>query len=81
MFESTKVHPVKRMWNGGPLRQFSEIRGASGWTPYDGGGYAGSYICDGCKEAVVGVYRAKDGLWYCAGCTGTRKTIPPIAAA
>jgi hypothetical protein len=49
MFESTKIHSAKRMWPGGPLRQFSETRGSASWTPYDTGGYVGCYVCDTCR--------------------------------
>ncbi len=80
MFKSDKVHEVKRMWNGGPLRQFSEGRGTASWTAYDGGGYAGSYICDSCSEAVLGLYLAIPGIWVCADCRRRAKPTRQRAA-
>ena len=76
-FESNKVHDTKRMWNGGPTRQFSLERGAASWTPYDGGGYAGQYICDDCGNPVVGLYKASHGMWRCADCRSKAKPLAP----
>lgn len=68
-WESTKVHEAKRMWEGGPLRQFALVRGSANWTQYDGGGYAGLYVCDQCQKPTSGgVYRTAAGVWKCAGC-------------
>jgi hypothetical protein len=41
--------------------------------PLAGGGFAGSYVCDGCSEPVAGVYRVIDQVerresWLCASC-------------
>jgi hypothetical protein len=44
---------VKRMWPGGPLRQFSN-RPFLGSIPYHGGGYAGAYICAACEAPTSG---------------------------
>jgi hypothetical protein len=68
-FERKSATPkaeVKRMWPGGPLRQFSPTR-FSGSIPMDGGGHVGSYVCDVCGNVVAGVYEYPGG-WRCAGC-------------
>jgi len=41
--------------------------------PLTGGGFGGSYVCDGCAEPVVGVYRVihrvqRRESWLCASC-------------
>lgn len=63
---------IRRMWEGGPLRQFSDKREATSWHRYQSPileGYAGQYVCDDCQEAVVGVYRQKStGKWLCRAC-------------
>ena len=70
---------VIRMWEGGPLRQMSEIA-MSGFIPYaktiNSCGFAGRYICDGCQEPSRGVRRQNvyklDGNrpsgWLCDSC-------------
>lgn len=74
---------TKRMWPGGPLRQFSD-------KPFHGsipvvGGYAGGYVCDCCgaitkggrySEATEGVRIAPSEkdlelAWVCAYCEAT----------
>ena len=62
---------IKRMWNGGPLRQFSD-------KPFKGsipvvGGYAGNYICDVYDhvtptEGEESGVRCHDGRWLCVPC-------------
>ena len=63
---------VKRMWAGGPLRQWAELRPRAGWVACASGGFAGQYVCDVCSHAVVGVRRQFTGdgkdKWLCAGC-------------
>jgi hypothetical protein len=54
---------VRQMWEGGPLRQFSET--AKGWIPYSTGGYVGSYVCRACFSDCKGVYEPE---WRCAAC-------------
>jgi hypothetical protein len=60
-----------RMWEGGPLRQFSETS-ISGRTQYQShwrSGFAGRYICDECQKPVVGVTLSKgSSTWCCADC-------------
>lgn len=89
-FTSTKVHQTKRMWNGGPLRQFSTERGTASWTALDGGGYGGQYVCDECGFPVVGLYKAAAAVWRCSECREahrpkqeprTPKTIAPSGTA
>jgi hypothetical protein len=62
------------MWEGGPLRQFAQVRPSTRWgIPY-GDGYAGIYVCDHCaRPKPNGVYsvRQNEGpspayLWLCA---------------
>lgn len=68
---------TKRMWEGGPLRQFSTEanRPATGkWISYDNpalnlAGYAGCYVCEGCERSVDGVYYAQGAQkWLCGAC-------------
>lgn len=62
---------VRRMWEGGPLRQWSDKSHGSGWNYYENSqmkGYAGSYVCGKCSNPVVGVYRVDAGDWICAAC-------------
>ena len=54
---------IKQMWSNGPLRQWSD-KPTSSWSPYDGVGYVGPYVCSECRRDVVGVYRHHDG-WKC----------------
>jgi len=74
---SAKPHEIRRMWEGGPLRQFSADRVGS-WTPLDTGGYGGQYICDTCKNPVSGIYEAVDGNgWQCSDCKGVAAKAAP----
>ena len=75
-FKSDKVHESRRMWENGPLRQFSMTRPSAGWTPYDTGGYVGCYVCDECHKAVSGVYESGASRWVCADCRQRGKSIP-----
>jgi hypothetical protein len=64
---------IRRMWEGGPLRQVANRKASPVYTAYGFRGstctFAGRYVCDGCKEPVIGVYRQKGtGKWVCAGC-------------
>jgi hypothetical protein len=64
---------IKRIWNSGPLRQWSEKRTSKGQIEYDKGGYVGMYVCDGLPDIPShtsghGVYKCLDGLWRCADC-------------
>lgn len=64
---------VKRMWPGGPLRRFSPVRKGACQAPLEGGGFGGSYVCEGCQMPVAGVYRVIAGVqsresWLCASC-------------
>jgi hypothetical protein len=65
---------VRRMWNGGPLRQFSDTQAKSHYIAYSGRfltGYAGSYVCDRCRRPSPGVYLFKEThQWLCGGCKG-----------
>lgn len=59
---------IRRMWKGGPLRRWAEERPLSSWIPYATGGYAGPYVCEICRQDVVGVYRCSSEDWRCAKC-------------
>lgn len=69
------VMTIKRIWEGGPLRQWSEKRQASSWLKHREG-YVGMYVCDHCHElAPGGVYSVRQmsghkGViaWLCAPC-------------
>jgi hypothetical protein len=63
---------IRRMWEGGPLRQISATaRGR--WTIDDKGEFRGPYVCDECLKPVSGIYEPKRGVgdgrkWLCAEC-------------
>jgi hypothetical protein len=69
---------VRRMWPGGPLRQWSDKRQprAGNWIAHAAGGYVGAYLCGGCQAPCNGVYfvqRVKK--WLCGACKkGVRAT-------
>src|SRR5215813_7051044 len=63
---------TRRMWNGGPLRQFSNTQAGGHYIAYSSPilkGYAGSYVCDGCQEPCAGVYLVRPlEIWLCGAC-------------
>lgn len=70
---ATVAHSTRRIWPDGPLRRWSLVRTNGCQMPLAGGGFGGSYVCDGCSEPVAGVYRAIDRVerresWLCAAC-------------
>jgi len=74
--EQTLVQ-IRRMWEGGPRREFAH-RPSSNWgTPYQDG-YAGQYIGDHCgRPRLNGVYSVRylrgpssAYVWLCAECRG-----------
>jgi hypothetical protein len=68
----SELEGIRRMWERGPLRQFSETQAKSHYVAYSGPfltGYAGSYICDQCHGPCAGVYFVKETRnWLCGGC-------------
>lgn len=72
---------IRRMWEGGPLRQWSDKARGSAWNYYEKAqtvGYAGSYVCDKCSNPVYGVYRLNQG-WICAACKAGKSPAKRIA--
>jgi hypothetical protein len=67
-----KSDGLRRMWEGGPLRQFSKTQAKGHYVAYSGHfltGYAGSYVCDQCRKPCAGIYYAKAcQSWLCGGC-------------
>jgi hypothetical protein len=66
-----------RMYDQGPLRQFSTER-FQGGVPYSGGlftGYAGAFVCASCRLQVPRVlYVMAIGDWVCRDCaTASRR--------
>ena len=64
---------VRRLWPGGPLRRWSAIRSSGCQIPLATGGFGGSYVCEGCREPVAGVYGVIRGVqrrqsWLCGSC-------------
>ena len=69
---------IRRMWPGGPLREFATERPNSSWgTPYQSNtlaGFAGRYVCESClKPSPMGVYQVtaaqnRGSSWLCAAC-------------
>jgi hypothetical protein len=61
---------IKRMWEGGPLRQWSAERPLKGkWIAYATGGFAGCYVCEWCQESADGVYFVREPQkWLCGAC-------------
>ena len=47
---------IRRSWEGGPLREWSEERGL------------GSYMCSACWRKAAALYFAKGGNWLCRDC-------------
>jgi len=76
---------IRRMWSGGPLRQFSNRQLKSHYVAYSSPilkGYAGSYLCDACQGPCQGRYRTPPlGNWVCGACKEDcerrRKELPP----
>lgn len=70
---------VQRMWDGGPLRQFSDRQAGGHYVAYSSPiltGYAGSYACDRCKRPCAGVYLVRPAKsWLCGGC---RRKVRPL---
>jgi hypothetical protein len=74
---------VRRMWEGGPLRQWSKDNPQRNLTGYAVGlgneleGYVGSYVCEECGEPCGGVYRRRgaaggEAKWVCGACRSGR---------
>jgi hypothetical protein len=60
---------IIRMYNGGPLRLFSQDRFLGG-VPYRDSirtGFAGNYICSTCRRHTPWVI-ATSGEWVCRSC-------------
>lgn len=67
----------RRMWDGGPLRQWETEKVSASWIPYARGGYVGPYVCERCQKPVVGVYRTASG-WVCSVCRMPRKALKTV---
>ncbi len=63
---------TRRLWQGGPLRQWAAERVSASWIPYARRGYVGPYVCEHCQAPNTGVYRTPLG-WVCASCKRRRK--------
>lgn len=67
-----ELNGVRRMWEGGPLRQFSETQASSHYVAYSAPflkGYAGSYVCALCQRPSAGIYLVrKADKWLCGAC-------------
>jgi len=70
----------RRMWNGGPLRQFSNIPAGGHYIRYSSRfltGLAGAYVCDRCQRPSAGVYLSKPSKtrheWLCGACKPSKK--------
>jgi hypothetical protein len=76
------VVQIRRMWAGGPLRQWSEKREETSWLRHLGG-WIGMYVCEDCMDpAPMGVYSVRLGrnsaklesvLWLCGTCREARR--------
>ena len=65
---------IRRMWEGGPLREWSAERAKTGMISYATGGYVGCYVCDKCQQPAAGLYRDKNSNhWHCKACHPKRK--------
>ena len=70
---------AKILWPDGPTRLWSLIRCNGAHMPQHNGGFAGNYVCQGCGEPVVGVYRVIHRVevarnWICATCRDRERT-------
>jgi len=66
---------ILRSWDGGPLRQFSNVKRSPSWLSYEHRGdhrrrFAGRYVCDLCQTPVNGVYEPNYRVeaWCCRCC-------------
>lgn len=59
---------IRQMWQGGPLRNWSESKTAL--TPIRHvEGFVGSYACSSCRKTCNGVYRVREDFsWLCGPC-------------
>lgn len=60
---------VKRMWEGGPLREVSSTPRVA-WFAHSRYGFAGRYVCDGCLLPVPGIYGSRSGSKCCVRAAG-----------
>jgi hypothetical protein len=72
---NSATNGARQMWEGGPLRQFSDTQRGGHYIAYSSAiltGYAGSYVCDRCRRPSVGVYLSHpsetENEWLCGGC-------------
>jgi hypothetical protein len=76
-YDDPSFNGIRRMWNGGPLRQFSVTQANGHYIAYCSPfltGYAGSYVCDRCLRPSAAVYRLRTSRqWLCATCKKERK--------
>jgi len=63
---------IRQMWPDGPSRNYSTHRPGSSWIPLADGGYGGPYVCQSCKNDVIGIYRVEN-VWQCAACRRNAK--------
>lgn len=59
---------VRRMWRGGPPREWSQMRVRGSMAPYADGGFVDRYVCEQCGDPQEdGVWQTKQG-WVCTYC-------------
>jgi hypothetical protein len=68
ILEYPTLTEVRRMWPGGPLRRWSQVKTPQTPLGYSEG-FAGAYICGQCLEPCEGVYRLREPQkWVCGSC-------------
>ena len=69
---NTRIVQIRRMWEGGPLRNWTERATSVTRLKYSGaiGGYVGAYLCEGCGQVSDGVYQSRgaEQKWLCGAC-------------
>jgi ribosomal protein S27AE len=60
---------IRRMWEGGPLRNWSDRKTTLTPMSHNRGGFVGTYVCERCLGSCDGVYLAREEQrWLCGAC-------------
>jgi hypothetical protein len=60
---------IRRMWEGGPLRNWSDRKATLSPMSHNRGGFVGAYVCERCLGSCDGVYLVREEQsWLCGAC-------------
>ena len=60
---------IRRMWEGGPLRNWSDRKTTLTPMSHNRGGFVGAYVCERCLGSCDGVYLVREEQsWLCGAC-------------